>query len=495
MHTIGISQLRRSLVGAAVMAALATVAQAETSDAVRGAPSEANHFIATPDGWVHPTTSWGDPDIQATLNMMQAAGVPFERCLAGTRGRGGAVCDPNKVWNTDEDYQAAVQRAAGAVDQSRLALEQGDLGRSMSAGILDPSIPQRQMNLIDDPPDGRLPDVTAWAKQRAHEMGSDWALPGESIDFQDQFDFDSWDRCSTRGLPSMMMPYRYNGGFKIHQSPGYVVFSVEMIHEARVIPVGDVPPLDPEIKQLLGESRGHWEGNTLVVETTNFNADPKLNLPLMNLAVLGAPPGNRFATSERLKVTERVTRLNDEWWLYEITTEDPDVLTAPFTVRYPMHHDAAYWWPEYACHEDNVIVPNYVSANRAERANPTAEPEQAPQQVGADLARMLDGRWIGRPDVHTIDYDIEIEFTDNGNGTVNAELIGTTLRNGAINKPLRAPMVGPIITPEGAINFTFPNSDPWRYAGQINAADQTITGNTSSAQGGVPLNFAKAPRN
>jgi hypothetical protein len=128
-------------------------------------------------------------------------------------------------------------------------------------------------------------------------MGSDWALPGESIDFQDQFDFDSWDRCSTRGLPSMMMPYRYNGGFKIHQSPGYVVFSLEMIHEARVIPVGDVDPLDPAIKQLLGESRGHWEGTTLVIETTNFNADPELNLPLMNLAVIGAPPGNRFTTS------------------------------------------------------------------------------------------------------------------------------------------------------------------------------------------------------
>jgi hypothetical protein len=285
----------------------------------------------------------------------------------------------------------------------------------------------------------------------------------------------------------MMMPYRYNGGFKIHQSPGYVVFSLEMIHEARVIPVGDAPALDPEIKQLLGESRGHWEGNTLVIETTNFNADPRLNIPLMNLAVVGSPPGNRFATTDQMKITERVTRLNDEWWLYEITTEDPGVLTAPFTVRYPMHHDPEYWWPEYACHEDNVIVPNYVSANRAERANPPAEPAQAPQQVGADVARMLAGRWVGRPDVHTIDYDIEIEFTNNGNGTVNAKLIGTTLRNGRIDKPLR----GFTINAEQAISFTFPNPDPWRYAGQINVAEQTITGNTSSAQGGVPLNFSK----
>ena len=488
MQAIRVSALRRSAVCAACMAALAAVSHAQTSDAVRGAPSEANHFIATPEGWVHPRTSWGDPDIQATLNQMQAAGVPLERCLAGSRGRGGQVCDPNKAWLTDEEYQGRVTAAAGRGDASRQAFAEGNLGRAMQSGLTDPSIPQRQMNLIVDPADGRLPEVTAWAKQRAHEMGSDWSLPGESIDFQDQFDFDSWDRCSTRGLPSSMMPYRYNGGFKIHQSPGYVVFSLEMIHEARVIPVGDVPALDPEIKQLLGESRGHWEGTTLVVETTNFNADPKLNLPLMNLAVVGSPPGNRFPTTDQMKITERVTRLNDDWWLYEITTEDPNVLTAPFTVRYPMHHDPEYWWPEYACHEDNVIVPNYVSANRAERAANTPEPAQAPVQVGNDVARMLAGRWVGRPDVHTIDYDIEIEFTNNGNGTVNGKLIGTTLRNGRIDRPLR----GLAITPEGAISFTFPNSDPWRYAGQINVADQAITGDTSSAQGGVRLNFSKA---
>ena len=489
MQAILGSALRRSALCAACTVALAAVAQAQTSDAVRGAPSEANHFIATPEGWVHPMTSWGDPDIQATLNQMQAAGVPLERCLAGSRGRGGQVCDPSKVWNTEEEYQARVEAARGRIDASIQALQEGNLGRSMQSGLTDPSIPQRQMNLIVSPADGRLPELTPWAKQRAHEMGSDWALPGETIDFQDQFDFDSWDRCSTRGLPSSMMPYRYNGGFKIIQSPGYVVFSLEMIHEARVIPVGDVPPLDPSIKQLLGESRGRWEGTTLVVETANFNTDPDLNLPLINLAVVGGPPGNRFPTTDDMKVTERITRLNDEWWLYEITTEDPGVLTAPFTVRYPMHHDPNYWWPEYACHEDNVIVQNYVSANRAEKAANAPEPPQAPVQVGAEVARMLDGRWVGRPDIHTIDYEIEIEFTDNGNGTVNGRLIGTTLRNGAINRPLRNFQ----ITPEQRMTFTFPNADPWSFNGQIDVAAQTINGTTNSAQGGAPLNFSKAP--
>jgi len=134
-------------------------------------------------------------------------------------------------------------------------------------------------------------------------------------------------------------------------------------------------------------------------------------------------------------------------------------------------------------------VPNYVSANRAEKAANAPEPPQAPVQVGAEVARMLDGRWVGRPDIHTIDYDIEIEFTDNGNGTVNGRLIGTTLRNGAINRPLRNFQV----TPEQRMTFTFPNADPWSYNGQIDGAAQTISGTTNSAQGGVPLNFSKAP--
>ncbi|HUF72782.1 MAG TPA: hypothetical protein VMR74_07790 [Gammaproteobacteria bacterium] len=456
-------------------------------NSIRGEPSEANHFIRTPEGWQHPMTEWGDPDISATLDMMQAAGVPLERC-ANRFGRGGVrECDMNKVWNTEAEYEEAVAQAEGRVDTSTQALEEGNLGLSIRTGLTDPNIPQRQTNLIVDPPSGLLPHLTPSAKEQAHLMGSDWSLPGETINFQDQSDFDSWDRCITRGLPSMMMPYRYNGGFKIHQSPGHVVFDIEMIHEVRVIPVHDAPPLDDEIRQHLGESRGYWDGMTLVVETTNFDADPSINRPLINLAVVGSPPGNRFPVSGQMKITERVTRLNDEVWLYEITTEDPEVLEGPFTVRYPLRHDPEYWWPEYACHEDNTIVPNYVSANRAERANPAPEPPQEPQQVGEEVAEMLDGRWIGQPDVHTIDYQIEVEFTDNGDGTVNGRLIGTTLAEGNIDRPLRNFQIA-----DGNMTFTFPNADPWSYSGSISLEDEAINGFSSSAQGGVELNFRPA---
>jgi hypothetical protein len=479
------STMRSAMLCAGSAAIFAASAHAQIDDSIRGEPSEANHFIGTPSGWEHPTTSWGDPDISATLDMMQASGVPLERCANSYGGRGGPQanpCDMDKKWLTEEEYQARVEQVENRVDRSIQALEEGDLGTSIRAGLTDPNIAQRQTNLIVDPPNGLLPPLTAQAKQWALEMGSDWALPGETINFQSQDDFDSWDRCVTRGLPSMMMPYRYNGGFKIHQSPGYVIFDIEMIHEARIIPIGDAPPLSSQIRQYLGESRGHWEGNTLVIETTNFRTEPSINQPMINLAVVGSPPGNRFPISDQMKITERVVRLNDEWWLYEITTEDPEVLTAPFTVRYPMHHDPDYWWPEYACHEDNTIVPNYVSANRAERANPTPEPVQDPVQVGEAMAAMLDGRWVGRPRIATIDLDIEIEFTDNGDGTVNGRLIGTNL--GQINKPLRDFRV------DGQrMSFTFPNADPWRFGGEIDMQAQAISGATSSAQGGVPVTF------
>jgi hypothetical protein len=263
-----------------------------------------------------------------------------------------------------------------------------------------------------------------------------------------------------------------------------------MIHEARVIPLGNQPPLPSAVRQYLGESRGHWEGTTLVVETTNFNADPAANRPMINLAVTGSPPGNRFPVSDEMKITERVIRLNDETWLYEITTEDPQVLTEPFTVRYPMQHDPEYWWPEYACHEDNVIVQNYVSANRAERANPMPEPPQAPQQVGDAWAALLNGRWVGQPDVHVVDYDIEIEFTDNGDGTINGKLIGITLGEGQTHhKPLRDLRID---GNSGRISFTFPNADPWSFQGTFDPDKREIAGFTRSAQGGVALSFEPA---
>jgi hypothetical protein len=204
-----------------------------------------------------------------------------------------------------------------------------------------------------------------------------------------------------------------------------------------------------------------------------------------------------------MKTTERITRLNDEWWLYEITTEDPAVLTAPFTVRYPMHNEPDYIWPEYACIEDNYIVPSYVETNRHERANPTPEPPQTPVQVSAEVADALAGRWVGTPRIPTIDVNIELEFTKNADGTINGKLIGTNL--GAIDKPLRNLSIGPFTPPppfgapapsssttyENVVRFTLPNIDPWNFTGQL-TDEGTLAGFVGSAQGSLPVTFRRA---
>ena len=478
MHPI-MSMMRTVLLGTGAAAIVFATAQAQTNDATRGAPSEANHFIETPNGWEHPMMPWGEPDIRATLNMMQAAGVPLERCANSYFRFGGAPCDFDKRWLDDDVYDQRVEASRNRVDRSTQLAEQGDLGGAIQAGLTDPSIPQRQTNLIVDPPSGLLPALTAEGKRRSLQMRSDWALPGEDLTFDGPADFDSWDRCLTRGMPSSMMPYRYNGGFGIEQGPGFVIFNLEMIHEARVISTGPRSPLAPEIKQYMGDSRGHWEGNTLVVETTNYLEGP----PMINLAVIGSPPGNRFPISDQMKTTERITRLNDDWWLYEVTTEDPVILTGPFTVRYPMHNDPNYWWPEYACHEDNSIVQNYTETSRFERANPTPEPEQQPVEVDSDLADTLAGRWVGTPRIVTIDVDIELEFTQNSDGAILGRLIGTNL--GEIDKPLRN-----LAMTERRMNFEFPNIQPWRFSGEV-SVEGNIVGVVASAQGGAPVTFRR----
>jgi len=177
-------------------------------------------------------------------------------------------------------------------------------------------------------------------------------------------------------MPASMFPYRYNNGMQILQAPGVVILNLEMIHEARVIPVDGRPRPASAIKQWLGESRGRWEGpNTLVIETTNFKAGASMT----NIGVVGAPPGNRIPTSEQMKITERITRTAPDMIEYEIRTEDPTILTRPWTARFPLQDDPTYEWWEYACHEGNTAVPNFITSSRAERAaaagvNPSAQP-------------------------------------------------------------------------------------------------------------------------
>jgi hypothetical protein len=345
------------------------------------APSEANHFVETPKGWTHPKTAWGDPDLTGIWPIAHGLNLVRQCPRAGGPGRGGAAapvpaapavspCDPNNIplFKSEAVYTAEVERALGvrkAGDNATQALARGDFGAALQGGVTDPTFPERQTSMIVEPANGKLPELTPEGKRRSALMKSSWALAGETGQmWEAPEDFDSWDRCITRGMPTSMMPYRYNNGIEIFQAPGMVVLSLEMIHEDRIVYTDGRAPLKSVFKNYMGEPRGRWEGNTLVVTTTNYKEGPSGT----NIGVFGSPAGNRFPVSDQMKTTERFTRLNDNTILYEMKIEDPLIMVAPYTVRYPLRLDNSYEWWEYNCHEGNRTIRDYINSSRAERA-------------------------------------------------------------------------------------------------------------------------------
>ena len=148
-----------------------------------------------------------------------------------------------------------------------------------------------------------------------------------------------------------LTPAIYNAGNEIVQSPGYVVILNEMIHEARVVPLDGSAHPGAAIKQWLGDSRGRWDGDTLVVETTNFTDRTNVG---------------QARHSDQLKVTERYTRVNDDTLVLRLTVEDPETWTAPWTLELPLQRDDGYGMFEYACHEGNLAMFNILSGHRAD---------------------------------------------------------------------------------------------------------------------------------
>jgi hypothetical protein len=293
-----------------------------------------------------PKTPWGEPDLRGTWPLNNLIATPFQR--------------PEKYGNrrymTDEEYAEAQQHAAARNKRFESgAIPQADAGTQVL----------RQTSLLVDPPDGRFPALTPKGQELYAKMRGSYK-PGQKV-FDSPEDFDSWDRCITRGMPVSMLPRNYNNGIRIMQSPGYVLIVLEMAHEVRIIPTNGMPPLDPSIKEWLGESRGHWEGNTLVVETTNFNGKDDMT----NLGVPGSPPLN--PTSEEMRITERFTRTADDTIDYEMHVEDPDIIVQPWTVAFPMKRDDKYQMYEYACHEGNTAIRGYIETSRFERTHPKAK--------------------------------------------------------------------------------------------------------------------------
>ena len=207
----------------------------------------------------------------------------------------------------------------------------------------------RRTSLVVDPKDGRVPlRPEAEAKRDYNAAHVD-----------DSYEYMSlWDRCITRGVPGGMFPAGYNNAYQIVQIPGYVVILYEMIHEARIIPLDGRPHLPSSVKLWNGDSRGHWEGKTLVVDTTNYNGKGWIATNASAGRIKGIPQ------SEALHVVERFTRVDPDTINYEVTIDDPNVYTRPWTLAIPLNRDPNYQIFEYACQEGNRAVENILSGGR-----------------------------------------------------------------------------------------------------------------------------------
>jgi hypothetical protein len=338
---------RTATVGLLGVVALICAGQAQESSAPP--PSDGGAAVYTA-----PRTSWGDPDLTGKWPGTNMAGVPLQRPESfGTRN----VLNDAEFAERQAQAARQVARDNADFDFDNPSVPFGQIGGGQSPPQhwFERGATQRQASLIVDPPNGRLPALTAAAQQRAAEQraGSS-ALPASYTDFS------LYERCITRGLVGSVMPGGYNNGNQIFQAPGYVTFVNEMIHESRVVPLDGQPHLNPTLASHLGDSRGRWEGDTLVIETKNVT----------DRLGLGA---NNTGASAALTITERFTRTGDTTLRYLLTVDDPTIWTAPFTIELTLERDDDYGMFEYACHEGNHALRNILSGARAtERASATA---------------------------------------------------------------------------------------------------------------------------
>lgn len=208
-------------------------------------------------------------------------------------------------------------------------------------------------SMVIDPPTGRVPVRPEAEQQKNYNL----------IHLTDSYELHTpWERCITRGVPGGMMPAGYNNAYRILQTPNYVVILYEMIHEPRIIPIDGGAHVDESIHLWNGDSRGSWKGNTLVVEVTNYRAEQvgTIATGISTTATLKGVP-----QSTGMRVIERFTLVEPGRLSYEVTIEDPEVYTSPWTVSMPLHKDDEYDMYEYACHEGNYGLPNSLSGARA----------------------------------------------------------------------------------------------------------------------------------
>jgi hypothetical protein len=321
-----------------VVVALALLAQGVAAAQAPKAPQNAGAPPTTAAGtraWTPARTPDGKPDLQGIWDFRSA--TPLERPpqFAG------------KNTMTAEEVAAYELRAAAREDgrpPDDPRTEQSvhpswwlDYGKTV--------VKTRQTSLIVDPPDGRIPAFTPEAQTRIAARRAAARSHGPADSYEDRSLF---ERCLTRGVPEGMLPGPYNNNMELLQTPGYVLIFTEMIHDARIIPMDGRAHDSPSIRKWMGDSRGHWDGNTLVVDTTNFTDKTFFR-----------------GSSANLHIVERFTRVDADTLEYRFTADDPTTWTKPWTVAYPMVKTAGPIY-EYACHEGNYGLVGILAGARSE---------------------------------------------------------------------------------------------------------------------------------
>jgi hypothetical protein len=286
--------------------------------------------------WIAPRTPDGQPDLQGIWN--NATLTPLER---PAQYAGKATLSETEAVEFEKEELRSVD--ADRRDGSTVT----DVNRAYNEFWRDRGkiTPDRRTSLIIDPPDGRVPPLTPAAQKRA----ADLAAKNRGHEFDGPENRSLAERCiavSNAGPP--MIPANYNANYQIVQARGYVALLSEQIHDVRIIPMDGRPHLPPDVRQLLGDARGHWDGNTLVVETTNFMDRTSFR-----------------GSGEHMHLTERFTRTGASTMLYEFTVDDPETFTKPWTARIPMTKAQGPIF-EYACHEGNYGLAGSLAGARAE---------------------------------------------------------------------------------------------------------------------------------
>jgi hypothetical protein len=292
-------------------------------------------------------TTWGDPDLQGIYTDKDENGIPLERPSQFDGKRAEDLDDSELADIVKERQQRALAGAA--------AIGGADTGAGPVHWYEHYNAQNSRPWMVLDPPDGRIPPLTSAAQQRAAARATSRSAHGPADSFEDR---SLYDQCITRGVVGSMLPVIYGNSFQIVQTPGYVAIRYEMIHETRIIPLDGHAHVAPKLRAYLGDARGRWDGNTLVVETTNFTDRTAIGVN-----------GNGTFNSESLKLVERFIPVGAKTVEWRVTVEDQATWTKPWTFALNLTKDPTQQVFEYACHEGNYAMHNILSAARAEEGS------------------------------------------------------------------------------------------------------------------------------